>query len=298
MTWLSWRTALSALSALWGHNFHSQAQAASSQWRRLSKYKPHSYSVYAVTLHIARGSRAVPSPSAFHVRSGTSIGTVPAHSPLIIGFYLPIYLVGTGKHQNINEIPKYLNHKGSSWFYFIFLPSSSIATFVIVKLTWQQFGPDTAWIFLKIFCQFMALVFHPLSSLGIVQKWRFFINASSISCRNFDIFRSVFNFIRGSSHKFDTPVNCRLYEAFEIFFCFLLCASLADFMICRKSWANEFTNTKKKKKKKLKFSGNVKIKCVEAMQRLCVGHFDGLISHEILWCDKELEKFNIFNKYS
>lgn len=124
MTWLSWRTALSALSALWGHNFHSQAQAASSQWRRLSKYKPHSYSVYAVTLHIARGSRAVPSPSAFHVRPGTnpgtSIVTVPAHSPLIIGFYLPIYLVGTGKHQNIIEIPKYLNHKGSSWFYFIF----------------------------------------------------------------------------------------------------------------------------------------------------------------------------------
>lgn len=73
MTWLSWRTALSALSDLSGHNFHSQA--ASSQWRRLSKYKPHSYSVYAVTLHIARGSRAVPSPSAFHVRSGTNPGT-------------------------------------------------------------------------------------------------------------------------------------------------------------------------------------------------------------------------------
>lgn len=122
-----------------------------------------------------------------------------AHSPLIIGFYLSIYLVGTGKHQNIIEIPKYLNHKGSSWFYFIFLPSSSIATFVIFKLTWQQFGPDTAWIFLKIFCQFMTLVFHPLSSLGMVQKWRFFINACSITCRNFDIFRSVFNFMRGSA---------------------------------------------------------------------------------------------------
>lgn len=138
-----------------GHNFHSQAEAAaaaaSSQWRRLSKYKPHSYSVYAVTLHIARGSRV-----RCQVHPASTWGLAPspapvtAHSPLINGFYLSIYLVGTGKHQNIIEIPKYLNHIGSSWFYFIFLPIFFYYHFRHCQIDLTTVWPDTAWIFLKI----------------------------------------------------------------------------------------------------------------------------------------------------
>lgn len=171
MTWLSWRSAF--CRPLSGHNFHSQAEAAaaaaSSQWRRLSKYKPHSYSVYAVTLHIARGSRA-----RCQVHPASTWGLAPspapvtAHSPLIIGFYLFIYLVGTGKHQNIIEIPKYLNHKDSSWFYFIFLPIFFYYHFRHCQIDLTTVWPDTAWIFLKIL---LKLPIHSFGISSIIIAW-------------------------------------------------------------------------------------------------------------------------------
>lgn len=88
---------------------------------------------------------------------------LPAHSPLIIGFYLSIYLVGTGKHQNIIEIPKYLNHKGSSWFYFIFF-----ADLRHCQIGLTTVWPDTAWILLKIL---LKLPIHSFGISSIIIAW-------------------------------------------------------------------------------------------------------------------------------